>query len=77
MVVATVGGGAHLEEQLMCLDVPSILAHSFVYRDSDGKKTTDGTDGTETTDDTDGTDGMETTDGTDDTDGMETTDGTQ
>ena len=29
--VATGGGGAHLEEQLMCLDVPSLSTHSFVH----------------------------------------------
>ena len=29
--VTTGGGGAHLEEQLMCLDVPSLSAHSFVH----------------------------------------------
>ena len=29
--VATGGGGAHLEEQLMCLDIPSLSTHSFVH----------------------------------------------
>ena len=29
--VATGGGGAHIEEQLMCLDILSLSTHSFVH----------------------------------------------
>ena len=29
--VATGGEGAHLEEQLTCLDIPSLSTHSFVH----------------------------------------------